>query len=59
MLFQKWQFTTGFCPVEEWDFSHDGAAIHEHLKHCPFNQDKNVKSEPFQMIIDLLIEEPV
>ncbi|KAL4225429.1 hypothetical protein ACF0H5_016119 [Mactra antiquata] len=50
VAYKKWQFTTGCCPVKDWKFSSNGELIHNHLKICPFNQDKNIQTEPFQMI---------
>ncbi|XP_052798409.1 F-box only protein 30-like [Mya arenaria] len=52
VAYKKWQFSTGFTPVIEWDLKGAGAAIQEHLKMCPYNQEeyKNIQTEPFQML---------
>ncbi|XP_053384203.1 F-box only protein 30-like isoform X2 [Mercenaria mercenaria] len=59
VTYKRWQFSTSFSPILDWDFKENGSPIQEHLKICPFNQhvDKNVKEEPFQMIYDFADDE--
>ncbi|XP_052235332.1 F-box only protein 30-like isoform X2 [Dreissena polymorpha] len=49
VAYKKWQFSSGFTSVQQWDFTDKGSALSEHLKTCPYNQDehKNIKTDPW------------
>lgn len=49
---QKWCYSTSFSPVTKWEHR-DKAPLLNHLKVCPFNQDKSFTHEQWSYMAGL------
>ncbi|KAK3103055.1 hypothetical protein FSP39_016096 [Pinctada imbricata] len=55
---RKWSFSTSFTPVREWEYQ-CSAPLFEHLKRCPYNQEKDkvIRTEYYKLIELGLLEQ--